>query len=350
MGKFQTLQSFWQKHPNLSLSVVLHLFFLILFLFGLPILNTRDYSTPPPPLDIELISPDQVPTKKSPPALAANKEELAKPKPIETAPPTPSLPPEPLIEPEKPKINDKIPTPAPKPDAKPEPAPKKPEPKPEPAPKPDVKPEPAPKPEAKPEPTPKPEAKPEPKKEEPKKSPEPPKETPTPPQRQDPKPIAENPPEKQSINQITSILKTLDKLKTTPDSAGKALENKALKAEDKASKIVDDVQKGDKDRMVATEIDILRQQLSQCWSIPAGARDIDKLVIEIELEINPDKSVRTKKINDTSRLSDPFYRNAAESALRAFDHPLCKTLKLPDGKYNEWKNLIFSFDPKRMVQ
>ena len=48
--------------------------------------------------------------------------------------------------------------------------------------------------------------------------------------------------------------------------------------------------------------------------------------------------------------SDPFFRAAAESALRALSHPDCIPLKLPVGKYEVWKSFTFNFDPKNMLQ
>ena len=65
-----------------------------------------------------------------------------------------------------------------------------------------------------------------------------------------------------------------------------------------------------------SEVDALRAQIARCWSIPAGARDAENLIVEIRVEMNPDMTVRRADIVDKARMNrDPFYRTAAESAL-----------------------------------
>ena len=44
-----------------------------------------------------------------------------------------------------------------------------------------------------------------------------------------------------------------------------------------------------------------------------------------------------------------FFRAAAESALRAVNHPECKKLKVPEKKYKTWKEIILDFDPSQSI-
>ena len=55
------------------------------------------------------------------------------------------------------------------------------------------------------------------------------------------------------------------------------------------------------------------------------------------------KLINTKKMNET------FFRTAAESALRAVNHPECKKLKVPEKKYQTWKEIILDFDPSKSI-
>jgi hypothetical protein len=97
-----------------------------------------------------------------------------------------------------------------------------------------------------------------------------------------------------------------------------------------------------------SEIDAIRQQISRCWNIPAGARDAENLVVEIRAMFNPDGSVARAEILDTGRMaSDPFYRAAAESAYRAVLQ--CSPLQMPPKKYNVWKIVTLRFNPKEML-
>jgi len=46
--------------------------------------------------------------------------------------------------------------------------------------------------------------------------------------------------------------------------------------------------------------------------------------------------------------SDPDFRTAAENAYRAVLDPNCNPLPLPKERYDEWKDLELSFNPKEM--
>ena len=101
--------------------------------------------------------------------------------------------------------------------------------------------------------------------------------------------------------------------------------------------------------LAISEIDLVRQQIRECWNLSAGAREAENLSIEIAMAMNPDGTVRQARILDQSRLrGDPFFRAAAESALRAVLNPRCNPLKLPPEKYQQWQNMILIFDPRDM--
>jgi hypothetical protein len=101
--------------------------------------------------------------------------------------------------------------------------------------------------------------------------------------------------------------------------------------------------------LTASEMDIVRQQLSRCWNIPAGARDAKDLVVTIRGTIAPDGRVLQAEIVDRARMSDPFFRAAAESARRAFFHPYCTPLRLPPEKYESWKTFEIELSPKDIL-
>ena len=149
--------------------------------------------------------------------------------------------------------------------------------------------------------------------------------------------------------QFSSLLKNLKKEKI---DQRKRIEKKSIG--DRLRKLSKDRRSGDfrEDRKVTmSEIDVLRQQIAGCWNIAAGARQAEALSVEIEMRMNPDATVQTARVVDGTRMnSDPFFRAAAESALRALSHPDCIPLKLPVGKYEVWKSFTFNFDPKNMLQ
>lgn len=102
-------------------------------------------------------------------------------------------------------------------------------------------------------------------------------------------------------------------------------------------------------QMSMSEMDLLREQLAGCWNLLPGARDAENLQVDVHVTVAPDKTVQTAEIEDRGRYnSDTFFRAAADAALRAVRSPDCSPLKLPDGKYDEWKSFTVTFDPKEM--
>ena len=232
--------------------------------------------------------------------------------------------------------------PPPKAEKKPPPPPKKPSqtaapPPPPPAKDPEVAALPAePKPKAKPKP--KPEAKPKPK-------PKPIRKLAKAKPRRKPKPP----------DAFTSVLRTVEKLKNRPPpkenkKEDKKPEKKETFEQQMAQALMSRTARHDPLRSLAiSEIDLVRQQIRECWSLPAGAKEAENLSIEIKMAMNPDGTVRQAHILDKNRLqSDPFFRAAAESALRAVLNPHCNPLKLPPEKYQQWQNMILIFDPRDM--
>ena len=271
-------------------SLVLHLFLVILFIFGLP--NWRKSNSDlllPIPIDVvEIGAKTQAPK----PTLQPKKEDIKKE--------------EPKKEPQK----QTAPKPQPKPEKKVEPAPKKqePEPKAEPV---------APAPKAKPKP-------------------------PTPPKKEPEKKAPEKKPEKKKVNAFDSVLKNLEEIeKTVPDAV----------KDDKSDSSISEQQIGEiGETITISELDAIRRQLTQCWHPPAGAKGAqDMPVIPVRLFLNIDGTVREARLTGTGQMSDAFYRAVAESALRAVKDPQCNPLKLPPEKYEQWKEMIINFNPKDLM-
>jgi outer membrane biosynthesis protein TonB len=99
-----------------------------------------------------------------------------------------------------------------------------------------------------------------------------------------------------------------------------------------------------------SEMDAVRRQIEQCWNVPAGARDAQDLEVHVWVSLNPDGSlIQEKLVDDMGQGNNPFYRSAAESALRALLNPKCMPLKLPPDKYYQWKTMTLNFNPKDMI-
>ena len=95
-------------------------------------------------------------------------------------------------------------------------------------------------------------------------------------------------------------------------------------------------------KATATEIDILRNHVRQCWNAPYAANKLNK-IINLKIFTNPDGSVVSVEIIDVAFYKkDPVYRAAADSARRAVKD--CSPLPLPKNKYDLFKIFTFNFD------
>ena len=107
-------------------------------------------------------------------------------------------------------------------------------------------------------------------------------------------------------------------------------------------------------KLSATEIDAinaaLNAQFASCWNLMAGARNAEDITVSLRLIVRPDRTVQSVNVKDQWRYTqDAFYKAAADAALRAVRHPNCEVLDLPSDKYEIWKDLIFNFNPARML-
>ena len=98
----------------------------------------------------------------------------------------------------------------------------------------------------------------------------------------------------------------------------------------------------EENKATATEIDILRNHVRQCWNAPYAANELNK-IINLKIFTNPDGSVVNVQIIDVAFYKkDPVYRAAADSARRAVKD--CSPLPLPKNKYDLFKIFTFNFD------
>ncbi len=280
----------------LGASTALHAVVIVAAIVGLPFMTPE-----PPPVEHTMVvelapiadktnQPRPEPPKPEPPKVAQAKPEPPKPEPPKPEPPKPA--PEP-----------------PKPAPPPPPQPPKPEPAPAPVPEKKVEAPPPPK-------------------------PAPPR--PEPPKAEPPKPAFDP-------NKISALLDLRAK-QSAQQAPNQPAPQQATPQRQAAP------QGGALDQpMSMSEIDAIRRQIEQCWSPPVGARDAADLVVRVRVLLNPDGSLRQQpELLDRSRLSDPFWRAAADSVTRAINR--CSPLQgLPAAKYERWRDIEFTFNPKDML-
>jgi outer membrane biosynthesis protein TonB len=99
-------------------------------------------------------------------------------------------------------------------------------------------------------------------------------------------------------------------------------------------------------------INLIKRTMEPCWLFgsQAGSKQAQDIFIEIEVALRPDGHVSRASITNRSQLqSDRFKLAAGESALRAVLNPECQPYKLPVNKYDVWKDLKLTFNPREML-
>lgn len=212
------------------------------------------------------------------------------------------------------------------------------------APKPEVEKQPEP-------PAPKEEPKPEPPKAEPKIEPEPLKvaEAPKPepvkkPEPEKPKPKPKPKPDELDFDRLAAVVdKSRDE--ETPQGAPADATEEAEKAREAV---------GAGDRLAASDLSKMRAAIARCWSITAlaGAPDADKLIVEVEFELNRDGTLggapRVANGLQINLSGNRFWKVAEQTALRAVVSCQPYDFLSPD-RYDTWREMELVFDPSQMA-
>lgn len=313
MAKTPYLHSIAEPHmtgPLIS-AVLLHVAVVTLMIVGVPFMS-KDVVVIQDAIAVEFISAEEHEDEPPPEQSARTVRE----RPAYNTEPPPRVVPRPSPQDSEPPPRPAAPERPPEPEPAPAPEPEVAEVTDAPAPPLPAKRPPPPPPKAEPEPEPEPEVA--------EKVEEPPAEPPAPQQ------------------DFSSVLKNLLPDEPATQAQEAEQDNEGVQTAEQASRFAP--------RMSYSELDALRMQLSQCWKLMSGARYAENLVVEVRLTINRDRSVQNAQVVDRMRYNtDRFFRAAAESALRAVHNPHCNPLDLPQDKYELWRVMTVSFDPRQML-
>ncbi|WP_440911167.1 tol-pal system protein YbgF [Candidatus Pelagibacter sp.] len=98
------------------------------------------------------------------------------------------------------------------------------------------------------------------------------------------------------------------------------------------------------------EVDTLFSSVNSCWSIPLGLPYDEDLSIKIKVKFDPSGNAIKTEIIDHAKINkkgNAYLKVLAESALRAIK--LCSPIIAPKDKYNLWKEVVFNFDAKDVL-
>ena len=96
-----------------------------------------------------------------------------------------------------------------------------------------------------------------------------------------------------------------------------------------------------------SELDVVIQQLRNCFNPRAGTQIIGDEMVKISAKIDRQAKVRKNTVQIIATnisKSNPYYEAITESAVATLYNPLCSTLKLPLDKFESWKDLKITID------
>ncbi len=107
------------------------------------------------------------------------------------------------------------------------------------------------------------------------------------------------------------------------------------------------VSSGNSPRLTQSEIDALRAQIQACWNPPLGAENAQDLIVKVRIQFRTDGTLSAEP-QLMNRGSGAYFQVAAESAMRAVRR--CAPYTLPAAKYEVWKDVEVTFDPRDMFR
>ena len=104
-------------------------------------------------------------------------------------------------------------------------------------------------------------------------------------------------------------------------------------------------------------IDFVKSKIQESWKTTVGGKDDRNIEVVINVFLTKEGLIQNVKIEDMRRYrSDKYFQALADSAERAIyiaqdAHGVFKVLSAQSGsKYNEWKNIRFTFTPLGLVK
>ncbi len=159
------------------------------------------------------------------------------------------------------------------------------------------------------------------------------------------KPEAKAPPKEEAKKQDDDFMKTLNNLKAEAQETAKKSKDQTTQEENKTKS---DLPYDASLPLSLSEKDAIRNQFIPCWSPPMGAKDAASLVVIVKAQFKETGELIDVQLRDDMMArynSDPFFRAAADSAIRAVHR--CAPLKTLDAsKYGAWHQMELTFDPK----
>ena len=135
---------------------------------------------------------------------------------------------------------------------------------------------------------------------------------------------------KKETDKVTALL---DKFPDNRD-VGQMIENKPEEKNLTAAAII-----------TAGEISNMRSQIEMCWNPPVGVRGAASQRVQVKIALNKDGTI--SNVEPITRDSNGYREVAINAAVRAVLS--CAPYEFPSEKYELWKEIKFTFDTRNML-
>jgi peptidoglycan hydrolase-like protein with peptidoglycan-binding domain len=98
--------------------------------------------------------------------------------------------------------------------------------------------------------------------------------------------------------------------------------------------------------LTQAELDPLRARLTKLWNVPSGQGRLEELIVDVRIHLGRDRKLSAVP-EIVSRGSSSRYKAAADAAVRAVIQGQPYDM-LKDETYDQWKDMIVTFDPRQM--
>lgn len=105
--------------------------------------------------------------------------------------------------------------------------------------------------------------------------------------------------------------------------------------------------------ITSSELSQLHAGIGPCWNVDIGMLYSEDAYVVLLVTVNRDRTVKSAEIlvKDTFKYnSNQRFKVSADAAIRALLDPKCRTLRLPENKYDQWKQFMLPFDPSSMLR
>ena len=98
--------------------------------------------------------------------------------------------------------------------------------------------------------------------------------------------------------------------------------------------------------LTPSELDLLRARLTEMWNVQSNQERPEELIVDVRIHLGRDRRLSaTPEV--VSQGSSPRYQAAANAAVLAVIHAQPYDM-LTDNTYDQWKDMIVTFDPRQM--